>query len=219
MVKCVFPFRGTTPGATPNEAYAEMLRKMELLRGINLGRPFCVACSLHLSKQQKPTSKLGAAAAAEAAAAHRDMYVVDFVDEAPQKSYLLLKNQVLESDREMLTLLDRNRAAIRQVVEIKGQQFAVGDFIVRFGTVMQAKPPNAGVIVEVDYRPCTAVDGCTGLLVEFISSYLGVLDLSQHCARPDFSGLNLPSSYGLRHAASQYVAVLRQMEIFKLNLV
>ncbi|XP_014243978.1 mediator of RNA polymerase II transcription subunit 20 [Cimex lectularius] len=57
-------------------------------------------------------------------------------------------------------------------IESKGPRFELADFCIKLGSVTISQNFK-GVLVEVEYRPCTVPSYCSGLLREFAQGFLG----------------------------------------------
>ncbi|XP_021948317.1 mediator of RNA polymerase II transcription subunit 20 isoform X2 [Folsomia candida] len=57
-------------------------------------------------------------------------------------------------------------------IESKGPRFELGDFVVKLGSVLMSQNFK-GVLVEVEYRPCSIAEACWELLMEFMQGILG----------------------------------------------
>ncbi|XP_059490448.1 mediator of RNA polymerase II transcription subunit 20 [Neocloeon triangulifer] len=64
----------------------------------------------------------------------------------------------------------QNKKQIR--MEARGARFELGDFFIKIGTVTMGQNFK-GVLVEVEYRPCSIPANCWDLLREFMQSFLG----------------------------------------------
>lgn len=83
---------------------------------------------------------------------------------------------VADSSFDLLMQKMRHFYAVRKNlrVESRGQRYQLVDFIVKVGSVVLGQTSSfKGVLVEVEYLPCTVAADCWPLLKEFIVGLLG----------------------------------------------
>jgi len=59
-------------------------------------------------------------------------------------------------------------------IESKGTRFTVDDFIVKIGIVTMSSGQYRGILVEVEYLPCSVPGLCWPLIKEFMQSFMGI---------------------------------------------
>ncbi|XP_041348788.1 mediator of RNA polymerase II transcription subunit 20-like [Gigantopelta aegis] len=57
-------------------------------------------------------------------------------------------------------------------IEVRGQRYELGDFIIKTGSVMLTSSFK-GILVEVEYGPCVVLGDCWNLLKELLQSIIG----------------------------------------------
>ncbi|XP_066963902.1 mediator of RNA polymerase II transcription subunit 20 isoform X2 [Macrobrachium rosenbergii] len=57
-------------------------------------------------------------------------------------------------------------------IESKGAKYEIGDFVVKIGTVTMSGHYK-GILVEVEYLPCSVPNLCWSLMREFMQSFMG----------------------------------------------
>lgn len=63
-------------------------------------------------------------------------------------------------------------------VEVRGQRYQLGDFVVKIGSVIVGQMTSfKGVLVELEYLPCIVPSECWTLMREFIAGLLGDVNL------------------------------------------
>eukprot|EP01104_Vermistella_antarctica_P002471 TRINITY_DN12711_c0_g1_i1.p1 TRINITY_DN12711_c0_g1~~TRINITY_DN12711_c0_g1_i1.p1 ORF type:complete len:219 (+),score=29.33 TRINITY_DN12711_c0_g1_i1:235-891(+) len=210
-VKCVFPCRLASDPISgreklPTPSLADVLKRTEYLCATRTGS-WEFSCSFLKPKNLSAFPVNGA----------RELYVVS-LGEAPDRLFLLAQSVVLEAEPSMQYILDKiSLYSEKQRADIKGHTFAVGDFIIRVGTVMQANVEK-GIIAEIEYLPCTSPNGGVEVLDEFISNFAfgfkTTLDEYPSYLRTNYSTFSLPTTrYTLRHATLQYVNCLAKMGV------
>lgn len=104
--------------------------------------------------------------------------------EQPATVFSVLENQnktiSFTSDTlfDLLLLKLSNVYSKKFKIESKGSRFEIGDFLVKLGIVSVAGSFK-GILVEVEYLPCSVIQSCWGLLCEFMQGFLGSAVSSQ----------------------------------------
>ncbi|XP_071508044.1 mediator of RNA polymerase II transcription subunit 20-like [Diadema antillarum] len=57
-------------------------------------------------------------------------------------------------------------------IESKGIRYEMGDFVVKVG-IVSLGPHARGILVEVEYTPCTIIPDCWQLMMEFMHGFMG----------------------------------------------
>jgi len=98
--------------------------------------------------------------------------------EQPATVFSVLENAnktvVFTSDTlfDLLLLKLTNVYSKKFKIESKGARFEIGDFLVKLGVVSAAGSVK-GILVEVEYLPCSVLQSCWGLIAEFMQGFLG----------------------------------------------
>jgi len=141
----------------------------------------------------------------------KELYVFNF--DTSKKSYLLMKESVLEIDKEIQSILDKTKLYLLKIpIDIKGFYYDLGDFVVSIGSVF-LKDQAKGTIVEVEYKPSYSVHSqCHKLLDEFLG-YLGPFDadVQQYLTTID-NATNMETTF-MQNTVLQYVNVFKCMGI------
>jgi len=154
-------------------------------------------CSLHLF-QPKPDSK-----------DIRELYIATFGD-SPNTCYLLLKDQILQADRDMIAIVEKIKIyKQRQTIVVSGFQYKVGDFIVRVGSIILGSNTK-GLLMEIEYTACCTPNACHEILAEFIDLLRPIDQMISPLVTFDDIG-SLPSFYSLQHATLQYVTLFKRL--------
>jgi len=131
-------------------AIADLQKRVEVLHPVPKGR-WGLGCRVFLSKPSAANPQ------------NQELFLVNF-EENPSQCYLLMrvgdKTTVLEAESEMQSLVDKVKLyAHRQTIEVQGESYQIGDFIVKFGAVLVAANTK-GYIVDVEYAPCKVPKMC-----------------------------------------------------------
>ncbi|KAF2070782.1 hypothetical protein CYY_007896 [Polysphondylium violaceum] len=193
--KCIFLFKGTIP---------DIVKRIEFLGGVKVST-WAINCSLYLERLPEGTGM-----------APREFHLLVF-DEKPKKCFMVSRDTILETDREIISILDKaNSFKKRQTTEVIGSRYEIGDFIIRLGPIVFRQEVK-GIAVEVEYSACatpmTSPFNCTKLLSEFINGNLGPFPepIQTHF---DFSQYpSLPKHYSDLHTSYQYVHFFRNTNI------
>ncbi|PRP84663.1 hypothetical protein PROFUN_07913 [Planoprotostelium fungivorum] len=153
-VKSVFHYRVV---GTDTYAFTEMQKRIQQLKPEKASYP--MTCALHLSVSKQATNDT------------RELFVLTF-DDKPRKCFLMIKDCIVEADRDMSVLMERTKSYVpRQAVTISGYQYRIGDFMVKIGVALLGNAGNTrGVIVEIEYTPCHLIEMARGILEEFTSN-------------------------------------------------
>ncbi|XP_040577274.1 mediator of RNA polymerase II transcription subunit 20 isoform X2 [Lepeophtheirus salmonis] len=73
---------------------------------------------------------------------------------------------------DLLLLKLSNIYSKKSKIESKGHRFEIGDFLVKLGVVSSAGSFK-GILIEVEYIPCSFISSCWSLMVEFMQGFLG----------------------------------------------
>lgn len=127
---------------------------------------FCVDCETYYT-----TIQIGGCT--------RKMHVVHN-SETPATTYAVLdtgtKQVILSADLLFDLLLPRldhmYQSKKNLKIESKGAKFEIGDFVVKTGTVTMSSHYK-GILVEVEYLPCSVPNLCWSLIREFMQSFMG----------------------------------------------
>jgi TATA-binding related factor (TRF) of subunit 20 of Mediator complex len=137
------------------------------------------------------------------------MYRLQY-SEVPDKSYIIIPSNCIECGREIdpeITRLNSFRTSVTFLFE--GTQYDCGDFRIRLAT---QRGVNAGVIVDIEYRPCADYRSAAPVIEEFINVLTGSLKTPHEVSSVDLSKLattyNLSASFNLRHLSVMYMSLL-----------
>lgn len=103
------------------------------------------------------------------ASAGSDLWLLQFSDRPRHTSMVLRKElQVIEAEAQVLTILGQvNTHRLRYALTMEGQQYTLGDFVVRVcNLTVKASGEHRGTVVQVEYLPSSSAE-CTPLLQEF----------------------------------------------------
>ncbi|XP_040581304.1 mediator of RNA polymerase II transcription subunit 20 [Lepeophtheirus salmonis] len=73
---------------------------------------------------------------------------------------------------DLLLLKLSNIYSKKSKIESKGHRFEIGDFLVKLGVVSSAGSFK-GILIEVEYLPCSVISSSWNLIVEFMQGFLG----------------------------------------------
>ncbi|CEP16133.1 hypothetical protein [Parasitella parasitica] len=78
---------------------------------------------------------------------------------------------VIEAEKEMEIILSRlkNLWQLRQSVTIEGTSYEIGDFTLRVANILLGSTYK-GLLLEIDYHPCTTPNNASKLFQEFVES-------------------------------------------------
>ncbi|CAO0794154.1 unnamed protein product [Mucor circinelloides] len=78
---------------------------------------------------------------------------------------------VVEAEKEMEIILSRlkNLWQLRQSVTIEGTSYEIGDFTLRVANILLGSTYK-GLLLEIDYHPCTTPNNASKLFQEFVES-------------------------------------------------
>eukprot|EP01114_Cavostelium_apophysatum_P023362 TRINITY_DN8772_c0_g1_i1.p1 TRINITY_DN8772_c0_g1~~TRINITY_DN8772_c0_g1_i1.p1 ORF type:complete len:204 (+),score=12.87 TRINITY_DN8772_c0_g1_i1:22-633(+) len=199
-VRSIFPFRL----AADTQAISDLQRRLETLYPDKKAEKWTVNCALYLTAKPSPAPQDA-----------KDMFIVHF-DDKPKKCYLVVKNNILEADRDIAAMLEKMKLfKLRQAVAIAGFQYKIGDFVLRIGTILLASSTK-GVVIELEYLPCTIPNKCGELMEEFFEAVLGPFEQKFGFSQPVNYGeiQGLPDSYSHQHATFQYMLLFRTIGLF-----
>ncbi|KYQ89853.1 putative mediator complex subunit 20 [Tieghemostelium lacteum] len=181
-----------------------MVKRIEFLGGTKVST-WNIVCSLYLERLPNNTNQIP-----------REFHLIT-LDERPKKCFMISHEAIVESDKEMISILEKTDSfRKRQVTEINGSKYELGDFIIRIGPIF-FRTETKGIAIEVEYTPCsktsTSPFSCTKLLSEFINGNLGPFpDQSVVQATFDFSAYpKLPNNYTDLHTSYQYLNLFKSI--------
>lgn len=129
----------------------EIMRRVEAQTGRKRGT-WQVSVAVHASPDRK----------------RLPLEVVTFSDK-PETAYFLFATYVTEAEHTMLPLMRKISAfSPRMTFTAKGSEYDFEDFCVRVGQSFDRHNSPSGVVVEIEYRPCSAVQECQLLIVELM---------------------------------------------------
>lgn len=83
--------------------------------------------------------------------------------------FILLPSMVTEVEPSMLPLMSKiSPFKLRTKRAVRGDEYDFEDFCVRVGVSFDRHNSPAGVVVEIEYRPCGSVAQCGGLITELM---------------------------------------------------
>ncbi|EGG23569.1 putative mediator complex subunit 20 [Cavenderia fasciculata] len=142
----------------------EITKRIEFLGGIKVSSNWMISCALYLERIPEGTQVQA-----------REFYLLSF-DEEQKKSYIVTQNNVSEVDRDIVSILEKtNSYKKRQVTEVYGVKYEIGDFTVKFGPIT-LRAETRGILVEVEYCASLVTTASpfnsSKLLSEFINNNL-----------------------------------------------
>ncbi|KAI7869169.1 mediator complex, subunit Med20 [Spinellus fusiger] len=101
----------------------------------------------------------------------RFLYQVSLVQQPGQVYCMVDGSVVVEAEREMEIVLSRlkNLWQLRQSIVIEGISYEVGDFTLRVANILLGSTYK-GLLLEVNYHPCSIPNNASNLLREFVDS-------------------------------------------------
>lgn len=97
------------------------------------------------------------------------------MSEAPDRRFVVTEGLVAEVGVGFPQLVKKvSRYEQRTLRTIRGSAYDLGDFCVRVGLSFEKASP-AGVVVEIEYRPCTFASECKGLVNELMEKFASPL--------------------------------------------
>eukprot|EP01102_Stenamoeba_stenopodia_P015634 TRINITY_DN534_c0_g3_i5.p1 TRINITY_DN534_c0_g3~~TRINITY_DN534_c0_g3_i5.p1 ORF type:complete len:296 (+),score=76.67 TRINITY_DN534_c0_g3_i5:81-890(+) len=218
----------------------ELIRRLEKAYAVAPGGKWQLTCTLYLSTKASkqlfkqllqqnattgsPSTTTPSNPTATPTSLEKELYVFWFETEAPQKYFLVSKNVILETEPELLSIIIHNSKLYekRQLFQVKGNQYTIGDMTVRTGTVTHNTTSNKAWVVEVEYKSCIVPNKADDILQEFISL---LNEQQQHTSLPlstqsvvnvECERFGLPTdAFTLRHSVFQFISLFQRIGLLK----
>jgi hypothetical protein len=150
------------------------------------------------------------------------------LSEAADRRYVVCNGVVAEVGDGFQQVLQKvSKYEQKAVRVVRGSTYEFGDFCVRVGLSFDRGSP-AGVVVEIEYRPCAYVEQCSALIAELMERIMAPLVPPPHAGQDPAASAAATSTYthvqvsaniakllpedppgfSLRHAAILYVKLL-----------
>ncbi|XP_057296590.1 mediator of RNA polymerase II transcription subunit 20-like [Hydractinia symbiolongicarpus] len=161
-VTCVFPI--TIPdGKSSHQVFDCIQKKLEFVSAEKVGS-WNVDCEAYQSTQTTDGNvKL--------------IYLMHS-SEQPQLTFSILENNTcVVSDNGFHLMISKLKLFYTPrkggKIDVKGTKYALGDFDIKVGNITQASNFK-GILMEVEYKPCSVPNQCWSLLNEFVTTVLHI---------------------------------------------
>lgn len=123
---------------------------------------------------------------------------------------------VVEAGKEMEIILSRlkNLWQLRQNVTIEGTSYEIGDFTLRVANILLGSTYK-GLLLEIDYHPCTTPNNSSELFQEFVQSIVPSTAQLSCEYEYNYEAVGLSNNeFTTAHTSYQYIMLFRNDGLF-----
>ncbi|GAB5586704.1 hypothetical protein Unana1_01604 [Umbelopsis nana] len=170
---------------------------IKTLHGKNMGR-WGLTCKVYRDNSRNNTGKL--------------LYQISLAQQPRQLYCMVDGGVVVEVERDVETIFSRmkNLWVVRQSATIEGTSYDIGDFTLRVANILLGSTYK-GLLLEVEYRPCSSPDGATDIIRDFVESLIPPNAQLSMDTEYDYEKVGLSNSeFTIAHTGYQYMLLFRK---------
>ncbi|KAL0083989.1 TATA-binding related factor [Phycomyces blakesleeanus] len=141
----------------------------------------------------------------------RFLYQVALAQQPGQVYCMVDGSVVVEAEKEMEIILSRlkNLWQLRQSVVVEGTSYEIGDFTLRVANILLGSAYK-GLLLEIDYHPCSAPNVASDLLREFVENIVPPTAQLSCEYEYDYESVGLSNhEFTTAHTGYQYMMLFR----------
>ncbi|KAM3583938.1 hypothetical protein VKS41_003903 [Umbelopsis sp. WA50703] len=170
---------------------------VKTLHGKNTGR-WGLTCKVYRDNSRNNSGKL--------------LYQISLAQQPRQLYCMVDGGVVVEVERDVETIFSRlkNLWVIRQSATIEGTSYDIGDFTLRVANILLGSTYK-GLLLEVEYRPCSSPYGATEIIRDFVESLIPANAQLSIDTEYDYEKVGLSNQeFTIAHTGYQYMHLFRK---------